>query len=636
MYADISVVGFNSPKKQVFTYLVDDQQVRTGTIVVVPFGKKTSFGIVRSTHKKKPNDIKIAKISKVLPLKPLPQHLLNLADWMIDYYVAPNSSVWQLLLPKNPQTKPRKIFAESKISQQPLVKLSPLQSKALQQIQTSTKPILLEGVMGSGKTEIYFHKIKRVLEQNKSAILLMPEILLTTQMIERARKHFGDSLTVTHSGLTPAQRRAAWDQCNSDKSIVVLGPRSALFSPINNLGLIIIDECHEQSYKQDAAPRYQTEHVAAKLANLTKAKLVLGSATPSLTTRYLAEVGKIQRVALPQRAISSAHPDIKIVNTERQNSILSKHLIDAIKDNVGHKKLSLLYINRRGTAPIFLCQDCGHNFLCPKCGGGLHLHADINKLRCHICGYNTSPPATCSECHGHNLRGIGVGTKAIESEIKKLLPGVRIARLDRDSGSHQYMESVMQDISNKQVDILIGTQMIGRGLDLADLSLVGIVNADYDLSVIDYNSRERAFQLISQTAGRAGRREHQGKVFVQTKRPNDEFFSYVITNNFEGFYASELMLRKKYSYPPFVYLLKLECGYINPELGLKKFQQLAEKLLATKGLSVLGPTQAYPSIRNRKHMWQLVVKSKNRAQLVAIAKEVEPAWTINLDPFGIL
>jgi primosomal protein N' (replication factor Y) len=639
MYADISVVSYGKKDLATFTYEVSGyESLAIGSVVKVKFGKKPSFGIIRNLYNQKPRTkFKISKIESVLNLDPLPKSLLSLSDWMVDYYVATASSVWQLMMPKNPATTPRKAFDRPNTKTKPLVTLSQAQAKALSEINQSSKPTLLEGSMGSGKTEIYFHLIKQAIGQKKSAILLMPEIFLTTQMIERARRHFGSKLLITHSSMTPAERRAFWVECShrsKSEGLVVLGPRSSLFSPLHNLSLIIIDECHEQSYKQDSSPRYQTEYVAAKLASLSKSKLVLGSATPSVVTRYMAEIGRLGHVKLSQRAIKSIHPSISIVQLDKLSEIQTKELETALDTTIGADKSSLLYINRRGNAPIYMCNDCGHTFECPHCGINLHLHADSMSLVCHVCSYRQTPPAECPECGNTNLRGIGIGTKEVERVLREKLTKAKIIRIDRDSAKSSDYSDVFSSEA-EPFDIIVGTQMVGRGIDLENLHLVGIINADYDLLNVDYNSRERAFQLISQTAGRAGRRETQGEVIIQTKNPENTFFEYIKKNDYDGFYKDELKLRKKYSYPPYSYLLKLECGYKNKSLGKTKCQELVASLHNKYKVQVLGPVPSHPHIKNGSYFWKLIIKSKNRSELVGIAKSVDGHWVSNLDPFGI-
>lgn len=638
MYADVSVAAYSGADDRTFTYSYKDMDLKVGEMVKIKFGKKSSIGIIRNPNTKKPEgNIKVQPIIEKLAIDPIPKDLMLLADWIISYYCASASSVWQLMIPKNPSTKPRKKFDKTPGQAQQLIKLTDAQQRAVSEIEKSEKPVLLEGAMGSGKTEIYFHLINQALKKNQSSILLMPEIFLTKQMIERAQKHFKDKLVVTHSSLTPAQRRAIWTECNSrskTNGLVVIGPRSALFMPLHNLNLIVIDEFHEQSYKQDSSPRYQTEIVAGKLAQINKAKLILGSATPSITTRYLADAGKITRVHLPERAMESVHPDIKIIKSNH-GEIISTELKKALEKALEIKKMSLLYINRRGTAPIYKCTDCGHSFECPNCGVNLHFHADQMKLMCHLCGYKTLPVAKCPECSGHELRGVGIGTKAVVQEISKLFPEARIARIDTDSASSKDFHQTLEDISAGNVDIIIGTQMIGRGMDIANLSLVGMINADYDLYSVDFNSIERAFQLLTQTAGRAGRRKDQGEVFIQTSQPENPLFELIINNDFESFYQSELLLRKKYSYPPYVYLLKLECGFVSPDLAKQKSEGLINKLATTKNIAIIGPVPAHPSIRGKKHYWKLIIKSKDRQILQEIANNLESYWTVNLDPFGI-
>jgi primosomal protein N' (replication factor Y) len=638
MFADISVVGFNGKESKTFTYKYSDLDLNTGDLVKVKFANRKSIGIVRNPNTDKPKaSIKLQSIEEKLSIEPIAEHLLDLGDWLIEYYSANASSVWQLLIPKNPTTKPRKDFSKDKYKIEPLVELTDAQQSALESINQANRPILLEGAMGSGKTEIYFHLIEQALKKNKSVVLMMPEIFLTKQMIERAKKHFGSSLIITHSSMTPAKRRAIWVECSArskSEGLVVLGPRSALFSPLHNLGLIIIDEFHEQSYKQDSSPRYQTEIVAGKLASITKSKLVLGSATPSINTKFLADAGKVERVHMPERAMNSQHPDIEIIKLSR-GEIISSELKNQIETALKDHKMTLIYINRRGTAPVFKCNGCGQNFECPHCGVNLHFHADNMKLVCHVCGYNTQPPGKCPTCGGTELRGYGIGTKAVAEEMSKLFPEARIARIDTDSAAQKNFEETLERISKAQVDIIIGTQMIGRGMDIANLELVGMINADYDLLSIDYNSLERAFQLLTQTAGRAGRRDIKGKVIIQTSQPDNPIFDLIINNNFDKFYLQELEQRKKYSYPPYVYLLKLECGFVTPNLGKQKSLDLINNLKNIKSIAVLGPVPSHPAIRGKKYMWSLVIKSKDRKVLLDISKSLEQYWTINLDPFGI-
>ena len=640
MYVEVNVVGYGGNDNRRFSYLADSSSgLVVGNIVMVKFGRKSSLGIIRALNTPAPKPpIKVQPIADILPIDPLPEHLLKLADWIIDYYVAPSSTVWQMLIPRNSTTRPRKAFKKIEYNTQPIVQLSSPQKSTFNDITQSTQASLLEGAMGSGKTEIYFHLISRQLASGRSSIMLMPEIFLTKQMIERARKHFGSKLIITHSSMTPAERRSFWVDCSArskESGLVVLGPRSALFSPVHHLGLIVIDECHEQSYKQDSSPRYHAEMVAGKLASLTGAKLVLGSATPSISTRFLADAGKLQRLSLKQRAIASSHPDIKIIKKDKKSEIFTSQLTTAIKETLSNRKLVMLYLNRRGTAPIFVCNDCGQGFECPHCGVNLHFHADSMRLVCHVCGFKQAPPAKCPSCKCSNLRGVGIGTKAVAEKAAELFAGAKIVRIDRDSAEPKEFTKILDSINNNEVDIIIGTQIIGRGLDLENLHLVGMIDADYDLANIDYNSLERAFQLLSQTAGRAGRRKDRGEVIIQTKNPDNKFFELIISNDYESFYQSELALRKKYSYPPYSYLLKLECGFVSPELGRQKAQALIAKLRGKQSIAILGPVRSHPSIRGKKHLWSLIIKSRNRKILVDIASQLEPYWTINLDPFGL-
>ncbi|MCC7288825.1 primosomal protein N' [bacterium] len=636
----LSVVAYAKPDKKLFDYLIESEQKPVvGSICEVEFGRQKSLGIVRKVAQlQAANTAKLKSIQRVLDVEPMPSATLSLADWLIDYYVATCRSAWLAILPSGILHKLRKQTAAStEIPPTELKKLTPTQQSAYQKITETTKPALLFGVTGSGKTEVYLHLIADTLAAGKSAILLVPEIIMTPQIIEQLSRRFSSNLIVTHSKLTAAQRKRAWLNCLSATTPrVVIGPRSALFMPLHNLGIVIIDEEHEQSYKQEQSPRYHANYVAAELCRLTGAKLVLGSATPSLQTYWLCEQGKIELVRMDERINAVSLPQVQIKDLTKHHDILSDALLAQIQGHLDAKHQVILFLNRRGSASALLCQTCGHSIRCPNCETSLTFHADSTRLICHYCGFSKFPPAQCPECHGSELQYIGTGTKGVEEAIMGHFAKYRVGRLDRDNATLQNIQQLYTELRSNQLDILIGTQMVARGLDIDNVEFVGVLLADGSLNIPDFSASERTFQLLTQVAGRAGRKSSHGEAIIQTYSPKHPAILAAAEHNYEQFYREEIEIRKKYHYPPYVYLAKLVFGHNNPTLAQKHASELADELKQRPEIVVLGPVSSFIPRSSGKYLFQVVLKSKTRKHLVDIARTLKPGWTIELDPINLI
>ena len=486
------------------------------------------------------------------------------------------------------------------------------------------KPILVHGVTGSGKTEIYLRAIEKALNEGKSAIVLVPEISLTQQTVERFVSRFGDKVSVTHSRLNDGERYDQWTRARLGEISVMIGPRSAVFTPFENLGIIIIDEEHETTYKSDQlSPKYDAREVAKKLSELYKCTVMLGSATPSVTSYYKAEKGEYNLCILSNR-VNHSFPDIEIVDmraelAKRNFSVFSEKLSRAIKNNIENKEQTILFLNRRGYSTFVSCRECGYVMTCKNCNVSYTYHKGINKLSCHYCGATVNVPAVCPSCGSKHIKYFGTGTEKIEQEVNKYFPEARVLRMDLDTtqrkNSHQ---AILDEFRRGKADILIGTQMIAKGLDFENVTLVGIIAADLSLNLGDYRSGETTYQLVSQVAGRAGRAEKKGKVYIQTYSPEHYSIRYAAKNDYAGFYNQEIEYRKSMVYPPFTNIFLIM--FVGENEGYIK-QCLSDLLYVMKHYNKnnmfthLGPSPAVISKINNNYRWQLIVKCENEEKL---------------------
>jgi len=542
------------------------------------------------------------------------------------------------------------------------LKLTDEQRRALEQIKMAIDKEtygvqLLQGVTGSGKTEIYLRAIADVLNKNKTAIVLVPEIALTPQTVHRFRSRFDEMVAVLHSGLSLGERYDQWERIKQGDCKVVVGTRSALFAPLNNLGLIVIDEEHETTYKQNVNPRYHAREAAKKRAQLNNALVILGSATPSIESKYEVEKENYELIKLTKRVENRKFPDIEIIDMRKETKkgnrgIFSSVLLQEMERCINSNKKIMLFLNRRGYAGFTLCKDCGFVFKCKRCNVSLVYHLNNGVMRCHHCGYTTYLPKLCPNCKSCRMGYFGIGTQRVESEIKRIYPEVPLIRMDADTttkgGSHR-----KKIIAFKKLDvgILLGTQMIAKGLDFPDVALIGVINADTALNLPDFRAGERTFQLLMQISGRAGRGDFPGKVIIQSYCPDTYAISEVKKGTYDNFFEQEIKIRKELNYPPFSQLINILFSGSEEKTVVEVAHSFSEHFNKIKGKtwldSCLGPAPAPLSKIKNRYRWHLILKtndstsavkflrenmksliSKKSSKDVKILIDVEPIWTL--------
>lgn len=490
---------------------------------------------------------------------------------------------------------------------------------------------LLEGVTGSGKTEVYLQAIDHELQQGKTALMLVPEIALTPQMMRRVKQRFGQKVAVLHSGLSAGERFDEWRRIERQEASVVVGARSAIFAPLQNIGIIIMDEEHEASYKQDENPRYHARDVAKWRSAYYGAPLVLGSATPSLESRARAQKGVYQLLMLTERINQQDLPEVKLIDLrqkikEAQEKTISDEILTAIKARIARKEQSVLLLNRRGFSSFVMCRDCGLVVQCPNCDIGLTLHMDTKTLKCHYCGHEQGIPNVCPNCHSKQIKYYGTGTQKVEAELKTLLPDARVLRMDLDTtskkGAH---EKLLKAFGKHEADILLGTQMIAKGLDFPDVTLVGVLNADTGLGLPDFHAAERTFQLLTQVAGRAGRADKAGEVFVQTYNPEHYAIQLAQAHDYEKFFRYEMQIRHMAKYAPYYYTIKIQASHPDERTAALMMTKIG-KWLKTKladNVTILGPTpRSIARIKNRFY-YQIILKYQNAPMIEEIMQELQ-------------
>ncbi len=588
MYAKILIPQKIGTDQETLTYKVPETTIpQPGQLVKVNLRRKPVFGIVWETNNTEP-DFKTFEISEIPEQKPLiSAKQIELINWMSKYYFCPIHKLIKYFIPKRVfQNKklPKKIIKKtSEIENFSTQELNNEQKAAFSRVTTENKnKFLIHGVTGSGKTEIYVHLAKYCTNNlDKQILILVPEISLTPQIIEYFEKALGVQATVINSKISEGERQFAWESIWKNESKLIIGSRSAIFAPFQKLGMIIIDEEHENSYKQDNSPRYSIHQITKKLQEQNpNLKVILGSATPSIES---AEELKDSTIILKEKFSKTSFPKVEIIDLREEfkrhnHSIFSERLKEEIENTLAKKEQTILFLNRRGAASSVVCRDCGYSEKCPKCETTLTYHSKTLEkptLICHHCGQISSVPISCPNCKGPNIRFLGIGTQKIEAEVLKTFPTARILRADKDTTSTKNgFREIYKKFRDQQADILIGTQMIAKGLHLPNVNLVGVILADIGLNIPDFRTEERNFQLMTQVAGRAGRASNEGKVIIQTYNPQHFSLLCAQENNYEKFFNYERTQRKLLNNPPFGRLGKL----VIENKSLKCCQELTEKI----------------------------------------------------------
>ncbi len=515
------------------------------------------------------------------------------------------------------------------------------QAKAVEQVEFATNnTYLLYGVTASGKTEVYMQLIAKALKNHQTAILLVPEITLTTQIVNRFYARFGNQVAILHSGLSDGEKYDEYLKILRGEVSIVIGARSAIFAPLKNIGIIIIDEEHSPSYKQETNPRYHALDIAKFRSKYHQAPLILGSATPTLESMARAEKGVYHFLSLTNRIGAAQMPSIELIDMRKElknnRSIISKKLLNKMQTCLANHEQIILLLNRRGHSTTITCQNCGYIYKCPYCDITLTYHKSSNVLRCHYCGYSLIKKDTCPNCHEEGLIFLGTGTEKLEEEIQKLLPTSRIVRMDADTtqnkGTHQ---KIIDAFANHEYDILLGTQMISKGLDFPNVTLVGVINADASLNIPDFRSSETTYALLSQASGRAGRSNKKGQVYIQSYNPDNYTLKCVTNNNYLAFYRYEMQNRKLLSYPPYYYLTSLKVASKSYDLASSEINKvkkyLEEHLTATT--IILGPTPAANFRVNNVYRFQIILKYKKEPNLLQTLQELDHLFLLNNQAF---
>jgi primosomal protein N' (replication factor Y) len=635
-------VALNLPFRRLFDYALPQGEVLPplGARVLVPFGARSLVGFVQGiseTCAYAPDKVK--PITQILDTEAVfDASAMAFYQWIADFHAAPLGEVLTLALPNAlRKAKPLAPMREKKSTEtlsSELTQALPLnaeQATALQALQSHRFQIsLLEGVTGSGKTEVYLQRMAQALAQGQQVLVLIPEIALTRQMIARFAARFDDTdspMVVLHSGLSEGARLNAWLKARAGEAKIILGTRSAVFTPLKNLGLCILDEEHDASFKAQEGLRYNARDLLLVRAKQADVPVVLGSATPSLESLHNAQTGRYQHLHLTQRATQAPLPKVKLIDTRGKNHTLglSADLISGIKKHLSANRQALLFMNRRGFAPVMMCEGCGWVAECPRCDKAMPLHKALNKLKCHHCEYEKPAPAACPECGSTEILEIGQGTQKLEETLQALFPAQKVLRIDRDSTARKgELEAALTLAESGEAEILIGTQMLAKGHHFPKVTLVGILDVDQALYSLDYRATERLAQLVTQVSGRSGRESDQGEVLIQTAHPDHWLFDQLLKKGYPATANQLLFERQQTGLSPFTHQLLIRAQAHKRELLQTALQSLKAQLLGwadEKGLKiqVLGPVPALMERKANQYRWQLIFQAKTRQPLIQLA-----------------
>lgn len=678
-YYEVLPLKKTGTENQVFTY-ESIEKIKVGSLVSVPLKNRVVRGLV--TKKVQKPKFKTRAIEKKQTPEPvLNENQIMLAQKISDYYLCSLGETINAFLPFMLGKKRRKISSKNtpptkRALKEKTINPNEYQTKIISEIEASrpSSKHLIHGVTGSGKTEIYLKLVERALSENDGSIVLVPEISLTPQTMSRFESRFPNKVSVWHSQLKETEKYQTWEEIRNGEKRIILGARSAIFMPINNLKYIIVDEEHETSYKQDKNPKYETQKVAEWLAELTGAKLVLGTATPRVETFYKSQNNNYKLHEMNNRIVQKSMPPVDVIDMREEfrkgnKSIFSDLLLDSIQKTLNEKKQVVLFVNRRGSSTFVVCRDCGYVEKCPNCDIPLthHLYQKKTnittqdqdgssiyeqKLSCHHCNFKKRITLKCPLCNSYAFKYFGLGTQKVEIEAKNFFPKAKILRADQDStkkrGSH---ELIYNDFKNKNFDILVGTQMIAKGWDLPNINLVGVIAADTTLNLPDFRSAEKTFSLLTQVAGRTGRGFHPGKVVIQTYSPENYVVKHAQKHDYKGFYEEEIISRKKYGYPPFSNFIKLSFRHKDEGVAIKKSEELKnilENNIKTEGVVIIGPVRSFIYRRLGYYNWQIIIKINQKSErankedkdIIDINQKIKEiatrGWSVDINPENLL
>ncbi len=642
LYADVALAV---PSAGSFQYSVPEAlvgKIRPGLQAFVRMRNRRMVGTIVGLSNTKAVE-EVRPLESILDENPLlDDRMLALTSWMAEHYFCSWGQAIDAALPAS--FKKGKLFIKSRsaktrdgveVESPSDYVLTAAQDAAYRQLlqgadSGESRSYLLHGITGSGKTEVYMHLIRELLKRGRSSIVLVPEISLTPQTMNRFYSRFGDVVAVIHSRLSQGRRVEEWHRIRSGEAKIVVGARSAVFSPVRNLGLIILDEEHETSYKQGETPRYHAREVAQKRTELENALLVLGSATPSLEAYYASEQKKTVRLDLPARIENRPLPIVEVVDMRRQlegkrERIFSNVLEDKTRQALGKKEQVMILLNRRGFSTYLHCSSCGYVMSCPNCRICLAYHTDKTTLLCHVCHYQALPQRLCPGCQKNYLHYFGLGTQKVEMEARRLFPDARITRMDTDSTSKKDSHAnILRAFKKGEVDILIGTQMIAKGHDFPNVSLIGVISADTALYIPDFRSSERTFDLLTQVSGRAGRGDIPGRVVVQTFVPQHYAIQSAKDHDYLEFYEKEINIRRELRMPPFSHLVQIVLRGASEKNVVRNAIELARALrvgAAAAAMGVLGPAPCVSSKEHGQFYWNVYVKGGEVAQINAFIRE---------------
>lgn len=635
-YVEVGIAGQHTGRR-FYTYHTDDS-IDVGQIVSVTFGRKKANGIIRAIVKKPTFATK--PITHIYDYQ-LPTQTIGLMSWLEQFYPYDFGDISSLFLPSNLNVKERqpKDYISHKI-----VKLPPPtkdQQEALKIIKDNNS-VMLHGDTGTGKTRVFLQVAAEVLSQGKSVLILTPEIGLTPQLEKTIKDALDYPLHTIHSKKTPAQRKRVWlEALNNSRPAIFLGPRSSLFLPYSSLGLVVVDEAHDGSYKSFQSPKYQGLYVASQIANIHKAKFIQSTATPNVSDYYISTTKQIPVAKMTTIAAGSYQAEGSIIDlTDRtkftKHPQISDPLIDAISLAMSNKEQVLLFLNRRGSARVVQCNACGSIEECQNCGIPITFHHDTHRLACHICGQVRSASSQCAECGSTDMLYFSPGTKGIEQDIGSLFPRAKITRFDLDVKAKDTIARKLDEVKAGEYDIIIGTQVVSKGFDLPNLSVVGVLNADGNLALPDFRSEELTFQQLYQVTGRVGRGHRKSSYIIQTRQPNNPVIETALKRNWQSFYDYELNKRKQFMFPPFAHLALLTITKKQSSTAQKIADNLAEKLKKQPKIAIMGPTPSFYEASTGGSTWQILVKARARSALIQSLVDVPSEWSIDVDPTSVL